>query len=61
MQVVFHLELAENQHEKGGIEVGDAACFGAKAKMDLLDEADFYVEAASFFHPMERGGAPELV
>jgi|HubBroStandDraft_1064217.scaffolds.fasta_scaffold2158983_1 hypothetical protein len=46
MHAVFHLELAEDHQEKGVIETGDAECFGVKAKIDLLDEGDFYVEAA---------------
>jgi hypothetical protein len=46
MHAVCHLELAENQQGNGGIEAGDAECFGVKAKMDLPDEADSYVEAA---------------
>jgi hypothetical protein len=45
MHSVCHLELAENQQKKWGIEAGDAECFGVKAKMDLLDQVDFSVEA----------------
>jgi hypothetical protein len=46
MHAVFHLELAENQQEKEVIEVGDAECFGVKAKTDLWIKADFYVDPA---------------
>jgi hypothetical protein len=35
MHAVCHLELAENQQGNGGIEAGDAECFGVKAKMNL--------------------------
>jgi hypothetical protein len=46
MHADFHLELAEKQQERGVIEAGDAGCFRVKAKMELSDETDFYVEAA---------------
>jgi hypothetical protein len=48
MHVVFHLELAENQHEKGDIEAGEAACFGVKAKMDLWMKLIFMLRQLDF-------------
>jgi hypothetical protein len=48
MHADFHLELAENQQERGVIEAGDAGCFGVKAKMNLWMKPIFMLRQLDF-------------